>query len=258
MNEPQDTEQAPAPTPYLRLPVPLVTAALVVFLGLLLGLGLYANANLRAQGIVVPTAVATAAVPSAAATVAQTPATSIPAPALPPTASPAPTQAVLATPVPSATKVPPVIVLATMTPATELAGTVVAPPSPTVYPALAAEVSLAYEHYWQVRADALLHLDKTHLTEAMEGDHLASTSHLIDELRDENRAIQTSVDHDYHVIEATNTSASVFDDYLSSSFYIDPVTLAPISQPASDELRVLYRFQQFDGVWKVVDSISAD
>src|SRR5207237_7634353 len=77
---------------------------------------------------------------------------------------------------------------------------------PALDPALVTEVGQAYEKYWQVRAQALLELDETHLAEAMGGDHLASTAQLINQLRVENRAIKTDVDHDYHVVQVDRKS----------------------------------------------------
>lgn len=242
MTEPQAKNQEPTPSPYLRLPAPLLAVGLLAFLVVLLAAGVYANNSLRPRGIITPTpapaesAVAVAA-PTSRPTVAPTA-----APSVTPTPRPQPT----------ITPTPQVVIVASVSP------TPVETALPTVEPALAQEVGQAYDHYWDVRADALLHLDKSHLTEAMDGDHLASTLHLIDELLSENRAIQTNVDHDSHVVQASNDSAQVFDDYLSGSFYVDPKTLSPLTQPASDELRVLYQLRRVDGVWKVVDSISAD
>jgi hypothetical protein len=94
--------------------------------------------------------------------------------------------------------------------------------------------------------------------EAMGGEHLNSTARLIDELRDENRAIRTDVDHDYHVVQASQRSAQVLDDYLTNSFYVDAVTQQSLSAPASDELKVLYKMFEFDDGWKVVDSVRAE
>jgi hypothetical protein len=251
----------------MRLPLPLVALGIAVFLGLLLGAGLYANTNLRQQGLALPT-------PAQAPPTPTTESTPLPV-ALPGSVSTTPFPDLLATsttvaqPTPrvDATNAPALaptsqgpafLPTPTTTPITANATMESPTPTPTVDPRLAAEVGMAYERYWQVRAEALLQLDKSHLSETMGGDHLVSTSQLIDELLSENRAIQTSVDHDYQVIQATNESAQVFDDYLSSSFYVDPKTQAALTKPASDELRVLYQLKQSDGVWKVVDSVGAD
>ena len=85
-------EPKPAPTPYLRLPWYVVTAAIVILLGGLLALGLYANRNLRQQPIAAPPP------PTAPITTVATPVTGVETPAAPvaltPTIGPAaPTQA---------------------------------------------------------------------------------------------------------------------------------------------------------------------
>ena len=80
----------------------------------------------------------------------------------------------------------------------------------------------------------------------------------IDELRSENRAIKTDVDHEIHIVQVSPDAARVVDDYISNTIYVDPITKQPLSEPASDELRVLYQLQKLDGTWKVVDSVSAD
>jgi hypothetical protein len=254
-----------------------------VLLAALLAFGLYANQHLRpgAEGIATP--IAQQAAPNALLAVSSqptvTPATLTPVAAGAPialtVATPTPSAQSQATPVPAALTAPVgltprVVVLnvnptpesesaeVTSTPSDGTVSTGSAAITPTVDPTAAAVISQAYERYWQVRAEALLDLDKTHLPEAMGGDHLASTAQLIDDLRAENRAIETQVDHDYRVIDVSDSSADVFDDYLSNSFYVDPATKEAITQPSSDELKVLYRLVSFDGVWKVVDSTRAE
>jgi hypothetical protein len=253
---PDSSPEAPG---YVRVPLPIAAAGVIVVLAVLLAIGLYANANLRARGVILPTPAtaveaATTAVPTLAPATplaASTAATPIPAAATA-TSPAAPTAAATSAPTQ-------VVAVESATPTSApVVGSVSPTPSPTVEPTLAAKVGAAYERYWQVRSQALLDLDKSHLSEAMGGDHLASTSNLIDQLIEENRAIQTSVDHDYQVVKASEGSAEIFDDYLSSSFYIDPQSLRPLSAPASDELRVLYQMINIDGVWKVIDSVRAD
>lgn len=248
MTRPQDAEQEPTPaaSQYMRLPASLVAAILMVFLAALLGLGLYANANLRPQGIVVPTApVAAAALPTQ--TLAPT--------ALPvgqPTATTAaPNQTVEPTPTP----VPQIQATATSeaTPIpTPSPPTVTATPRPTVDPELQTEVGDAYQTYWQVRAEALYKLDTTHLPDVMAGEHLADAQHLIDQLRTEGHAIKTSVSHRYAVIEAVEDSAKVADSYVDNSIYVDLDSDAELTNPTGITLSEVYSMSRIDGVWKVV------
>jgi hypothetical protein len=159
------------------------------------------------------------------------------------------------TTVPPTSGVPPRIVSPTSNP-TEAPSTPVA--QPTLDPVLVAEVTKAFDQYWQVRSQALMDLDKSHLAEIMAGDHLAMMSQRINQLREENRAIKTDVDHEIRVLSVSMSTAQVFDDYISNTVYVDPVTAQPLSQPASDELRVVYRLEKSDGRWKVIDSVIAD
>src|ERR1051326_1172371 len=160
-HEPQSEHSSP----YLHLPWPAVAAILVAVLGLLLAAGIYANRNLRPQVGIVPTppplAIASTSVAAATATTLPV-STSTPAP------SPlvVPTRAGI-TPTPQGPTAGP-------TSTTSAAGELTPSPSPTLDPLLVAEVSRAYDQYWQVRSQALLELDKTHLSDVMGGEHLNS------------------------------------------------------------------------------------
>jgi hypothetical protein len=243
MDDVQDAE--PEPSPYLRLPWPLVATALVGVLALALAIGLLANRYLRPQVEVAPTPIAVAVAPVA---------TPAPAPTAEPTRTIAPTSTPLV--VTAAPTASPLTVTVTLTTAPTTTATPAA--RPTFDALLVAEVGKAYENYWQVRTQALLELDKTHLDEVMAGDHLGSVAQRIDELISENRAIKTDVDHDFRVVQVAGDDAQVLDDYISDSVYVDPATQLQLSNPTSDELRVLYRLSRFDGKWKVVDSVRAD
>ena len=67
----QTPEAEQEPTGYIRLPLPIAALGALVVLGVLLAIGLYANANLRSPGLIVPTpATAVAAATTPAATLA--------------------------------------------------------------------------------------------------------------------------------------------------------------------------------------------
>ena len=244
MSDAPEPERDPSAAPYLRLPMPLVAGVLLVFLAALLALGLYANRNLRPQGIVVPTplegptpsatpqAMAAGAAATALTTEARTPLVLVVA---------TPTKA-LATLAPTLTSGP--------SPASESPT-----PLPTVEPALAAEVGKAYENFWRVTSQALLELDETHLPEVMDGDYLATVTKRISELRAEGQAIKTHVILNYEVIQATAQSASVVDDFEDDSVYVKMGTEETLTEPAGDQMRVLYRMRLSSGVWKVFDSV---
>jgi hypothetical protein len=235
-------------SPYMRLPWPVVAVGLFVVLAVVLGFGLWANQNYRSRVEAPPTQVPSAAV--AISTLAAPVLTA--GTAATPAFTPVPLTAV-ATATPAATAIP------SVPPATTPAGASGTPTArPTVDPIAAAEVSQAYDRYWQVRAQALLSLDKVHLADAMAGDHLNSIAQRIDELRLEHRAIRTDVDHESRVVTITGDDAQVVDDYISNSIYVDPVTQQPLSEPTADELQVLYTLSKAGGTWRVVDSVRAE
>ena len=234
-----DHEQASeaGETGYLKLPWLLVAGALVVLLGAALAVGLLANRSLREQvALATPTV---APLVAAAPTSTAVPATSTPVPA---TSTPV---AATATPVAVATARE--ALSATAQPA------LTPTPRPTVDPALADEVSAAYEHYWDVRAQALFDLDESHLGDVMAGDHLATITELVAQLRSEGRAIQTNVQHHYGVVEATQLKAKVADQYTSESIFLDLQTGEPVSQPTDEMVSEVYELENIDGTWRVTN-----
>ena len=244
MNEAPDGEREPAG--YVRLPWPVVGAGLFVLLALVLGLGLFANRNLRPQIGVVPTpSPVAAATPTAlpvaapAAVQASTPTVAPPSAAL--TATAAATPAATGTVAPGQTT--PLVVVATPT---EL---------PTVEPALAEEVGKAYLTFWRVKSQALLELDPSHLSDVMEGDYLATTTQLIEELRSEGRAIKTHVTLNYFVVEVGAETATVVDNFDDDSIYVAIGTEDALTSATPDKLSVLYQLRKFRETWKVVDSV---
>jgi hypothetical protein len=280
MKDAQDAEQEPSPPPYARLPLPVMALSIVVFLGLLLGAGLYANANLRPQGIVLPTArntnVAASGVRTSAPTAtfvgaAATPTVRVEAPA--PTrvssvSTSAPTpqaqSTVLSEEVDAGTpaSTPLVLVLGTATPdsgeiATARATSIVVMAPPTVTPEAAAEIGDAYQAYWQVRAEALYELDTSHLQEVMAGEHLSAAEDLIEQLRSEGRAIQTNVSHNYVVIDASTDAAKVADDYTDDSVYVDATTRTELTQPTGATIREQYQMNKIEGIWRVTSLVRA-
>ncbi len=201
-------------------------------------------AQARTEEALTPQATATLAVaPGALPTVAPTrPPTATPAPAAQPTVAPTPTVAAL----PAAG--------ASATPAT----------LPTVSPELDAEISAAYEKYFQVTSDALLNLDPTPLSEVAAGQALAGLEQTIEEDRTQGRALQTNVRHQFVVLGVHGDLADLADRYEDSSIYVDPVSHQPLpgqTIPASPDIApvvaAVYHFQRIDGVWKVVGGESS-
>jgi hypothetical protein len=242
----------PEESPYIRLPWGLVAAGLGGLLLLALGLGLYANRYLRPQVQVMPTPLAVAA------------ATSAPPPTFTPTANlaPAPTSLVVATAaaptVAAAATLPATTPPATTPPATTppaASPTTVATPRPTVSPELANEIGDAYQTYWQVRAEALYDLDSSRLPTVMAGEHLAAVEDRINELRAEGHAIETDIDHNYAIFEASDEDAKVVDTYADHSVYIDAQTHEHLTTPTGEKLNEVYIMDKTDGIWRVIDLV---
>jgi hypothetical protein len=257
MNDAPDAEQEPSP--YLRLPMPVVALGLLVLLVGLFGLGLYANRSLRPQGTI-PVATAfpatTSATPAVTATSlpvagvqATPPAVQVTVEAAAPTQTPAPAAAV-STPEPT-----------TATPTAALAPVAASQsptPLPTVEPTLAAEVGQAYENFWPVRSAAELTLDPSHVSEVMDDGYLDHFLAVMNQLRQEGRAIDTQVALNYTVVQVNSQSALVHDRIEDKSFYIDPTTQAALTEPADDVERIEFSLVKTNGVWKVVDSVTEE
>jgi len=251
-------------TGYVRVPLPVAALIAAAVLGVLLAIGLYANANLRSPGVVLPTpatAVAAATLPPAtlAPTTLPVGATATPAPAAVTATSP-PTAEVVATRSATAGSTPQVGATgeSAMPTPVAVAGSQSPTALPTVEPTLAADVGQAYENFWRVRSKALLELDPTHLPEVMDGDYLEGTVRRIEELRTENQAIKTQVSLSYSVIQASSEVANVVDDIVDDSVYVKIGTDDAISEPTSDQLRILYELRNLGGIWKVVDSVRSE
>jgi hypothetical protein len=133
-------------------------------------------------------------------------------------------------------------------------------PWPTVVPELAAEVSEAYTHYWQVKADAFLALDPAPLDSVAAGNELTALRKDIEDDRAQGRAIHVKVQSNFIVLSADHDQAQVADRLRDLSVYVDPSTQQPLpgeAEPASPdaapEIHAIYQLRRIDGVWKVVD-----
>jgi hypothetical protein len=132
--------------------------------------------------------------------------------------------------------------------------------TPTIDSGLTAEIVVAYKHYWDVRADALLNLDPTHLPEVSAEPHLTVLQTGIEQLKNEGRAIRTDVQLDFKVVSATSSLAIVADDGVDHSVYINPETKEPLGDDGTNDSstsKVEFKMEKFDDTWKVIDSANA-
>ena len=126
---------------------------------------------------------------------------------------------------------------------------------PTATPAPQEEVLAAYQRYWDAYGQALLDLDPTLVQAVAAGDRLQRIQEEIDELRRRGVAARTNVINNPVVVEFDTNSATIYDELINNSFYVDAVTKQPSQASGSGEIvRDTYQLQKIDGAWKVVGS----
>ena len=82
---------------------------------------------------------------------------------------------------------------------------------------------------------------------------------VIEDDRSLGRALQTNVQHQFLILSADRDHAEVADRYRDSSIYVDPITQQPLPgqiAPAPEdapEVKVIYKLQRIDGLWKVIE-----
>ena len=81
---------------------------------------------------------------------------------------------------------------------------------------------------------------------------------LIEQLRNEGRAIKTQVVLNYTVVGSTGDTANVIDHFEDNSIYVKIGTEDPLTTSTADQLFVLYRLRKFPGTWKVIDSVRSE
>ncbi|MGE0538770.1 MAG: hypothetical protein AB7R89_01135 [Dehalococcoidia bacterium] len=126
---------------------------------------------------------------------------------------------------------------------------------PTATPAPQEEVLAAYHRYWEAYGQALLDLDPTRVQDVAAGDRLQRIQEEINELRRRGVAARTNVINNPVLVEIDTDSATIYDELVNNSFYVDAVTKQPSQASGSGEVvRDTYQLQKIDGVWKVVGS----
>ena len=136
---------------------------------------------------------------------------------------------------------------------------VVPSPEPTsddgVNMSLLEEVEAAYSKFWDVRAEAALNVDPSGLPEVAAGPALEREQAEIGDLAARGVVAVIDVDHEVGLVSLSENEAELYDEYVNRSYVADPASKEPIGAPEPDQLvKVSYRMQKIDGVWKVVDS----
>lgn len=132
---------------------------------------------------------------------------------------------------------------------------VTATPAQTPTPSLEDQVSEAYLRYWDAYSDALFELDATLAQGVASGEELNRIREEIADLRAQGLALKTVVEHDFVVVEAAEESATLLDEIVNNSFFIDAETKEPPQAEGSGEvLRDTFYLEKVDGQWMVVRS----
>jgi hypothetical protein len=127
--------------------------------------------------------------------------------------------------------------------------------APTATPAPQDEVLAAYRRYWEAYSQALLNLDPTLVQAVAAGVRLQRIQEEINELRRRGVAARTNVINNPALVEIDTYSATIYDELINNSFYVDAVTKQPSEASGPGEIvRDTYQLQKIDGVWKVVGS----
>lgn len=117
------------------------------------------------------------------------------------------------------------------------------------------EIEAAYLHYWDVRSQAYLTLDTSHLSEVMAGAELDRALKQIADLKVQHRAVKIQVDHRIALVKVAPDQATVADEYLNKNVYVNTDTgqEPPTSDPPNT-VKVAFQMTKSDGAWKVVDA----
>jgi hypothetical protein len=127
--------------------------------------------------------------------------------------------------------------------------------TPTATPTPEEAVLAAYDKYWDVYSLAAFTLDPSPVPSVAAGDELQSIQEEIDGLRAKGVALNVRVKRTPLVVQVSENSATVYDEIVNNSFYVDAKTKQPPQASGNGEiLRDTFYFQELDGAWKVVRS----
>lgn len=117
------------------------------------------------------------------------------------------------------------------------------------------EVEAAYQKYLDVYAQAVADLDTSHLTDVLDGQALQWVTDEVNDLKAQGRPVKVIEDERLLLFgRTTDTSATLVDEYISRSVYVDPATKQPLSRSTPPtRVRQSYEFRKIGGVWKIVD-----
>jgi hypothetical protein len=127
-------------------------------------------------------------------------------------------------------------------------------PVPSATPSLEEEISQAYLDYWDAYRAALLELDASLVERVATGEQLERIRQEIEGFRAQGVALRVVVEHNLVIAEASPTEATVVDEIVNNSFFVDPVTKEPSTAEGSGEvLNDTYHLEKTDGLWIVTN-----
>jgi hypothetical protein len=120
---------------------------------------------------------------------------------------------------------------------------------------LANAILQGYTNYWNIRLQAVESpADQSiDLESVMAGNELDGARKTLAEMRDNNEAGYSTVNHTIWIVHATNQDAVIVDRYVARTIKLDPESKAPLaSEPTIEQYSDTFQLQNVDGAWKVI------
>ena len=127
-------------------------------------------------------------------------------------------------------------------------------PSPTSTD-VRTQVEQAYLNAWDVWAYALLRLDTSRLPDVLTGNALDTINTQVERQRGRNQPVRVSAEHDYMITLASDTRASVDDNYVNHNVRLDPETMEPIEEDPNERVRLTFIMTLVGGTWKISEIV---
>lgn len=128
-------------------------------------------------------------------------------------------------------------------------------PEPTPTVSAEDEITAAYTRYWEAYGQALLNLDPSLAEGVASGQELQRIREEIETFRSQGVALRVVVEHNPVIHEASESSATLLDEMVNNSFYVDPETKEPpVASGSGEILRDTFYFEKMNGQWMVVRS----
>jgi hypothetical protein len=136
------------------------------------------------------------------------------------------------------------------------APTVVTGATATATPTAEESVLAAYLEYSDAYKQALFDLDARHLEGVASGEQLRRVRAEIESLRAQGLAGRIEMTHKPVVIEVSANSATVLDEVINNSFYVDAITKQPpVASGSGELLRDTFYLEKINGEWVVTQSV---